>query len=97
MRQTQVYNISSQYPSKALLNVGIETPMWVDYSTPKSTADDPLEEDYQSISPGSGFSNSEGGDTVPYVVSSPGTISESGTIESQMQSFGVPMDPNLDP
>ncbi|RPA97238.1 TPR-like protein [Choiromyces venosus 120613-1] len=73
-----------------------ETPMWVGYSTPKSTADDLPEEDSQSITPGSGFSNSEGGDTTPYPVSSPETISESGTIENQMHSLGVPMDPNLD-
>lgn len=97
MRRTLVYDISTKYSSKALLNVGIETPLWVDYSTPESTAGDPPGEDSQPISPGSGFSNSEGGDTTSCVVSSPGTISESGTIESQIPSFGVPMDPNLDP
>ena len=97
MRQTLVYNVSTKHSPKALLNVRIETPMWVDYSTPESTADDLPDEDSQPISPGSGFSNSEGGDTAPYVASSPGTISESGTIENQIHLTGVPMDPNLDP
>lgn len=75
-----------------MLNIQIDIPEGVAYTTPKPIPDDPEDEDFRQGAPGSGFSPLDGGNPGP---PSPGTLSETCTIGSQMEPFDVGSD--IDP